>query len=167
MLQVEYSNENIEKTDIEKELKQAETKDERMRTQMKKWTSFYRLNMHRFIEHYFGIELFFFQKILLYFMNLNSFVMIIAARGLSKSWMIAVFACARCVLYPGTKVIIASGIKKQAKLIITEKIEKELMKHPNLAREIDKISTNASEASVRFHNGSTIEAVTSSEDSRG
>jgi hypothetical protein len=143
------------------------SKDENMRLQIKKWTSFYRLNIHRFIEHYFGIELFFFQKILLFFMNLNTFFMLIAARGLSKSFMIAIFACARCTLYPNTKVIIASGVKKQSKLIITEKIEKELMQNPNLAREIKQIKSSSNDATVIFHNGSTIEAVTSSENSRG
>ncbi|MEH7116026.1 terminase family protein [Neobacillus vireti] len=152
---------NVSKT------KENQSKDIRMRNQMKKWTSFYRLNIHRFIDHYFGIELFFFQKILLFFMNLNTFVMIVAARGLSKSFMIAIFACARCVLYPNTKVIIASGVKKQAKLIITEKIEKELMQYPNLAREIKQVKSSSNDATVIFHNGSTIEAVTSSENSRG
>ncbi|MED1863240.1 terminase [Fictibacillus nanhaiensis] len=143
------------------------SKSDNMRTQIKKWTTFYRLNLHRFIEHYFGIELFFFQKLLLFFMNLNTFFMLIAARGLSKSFMIAIFACSRCVLYPNTKVIIASGVKKQGKLIITEKIEKELMQYPNLAREIKQIKSSSNDASVIFHNGSTIEAVTSSENSRG
>lgn len=143
------------------------SRDEAMRLQMRKWTSFYRLNVHRFVEHYFGIELFLFQKILLFFMNLNTYFMLIAARGLSKSWMIGVYACARCVLYPNTKVIIASGLKSQAKLIITEKIEKELMQNPNLAREIKQVKSSSNEASVIFHNGSTIEAVTSSDGSRG
>jgi hypothetical protein len=147
--------------------KENQSKNVRMRNQMKKWTSFYRLNIHRFVDHYFGIELFFFQKLLLFFMNLNTFVMIVAARGLSKSFMIAIFACARCVLYPNTKVIIASGVKKQAKLIITEKIEKELMQYPNLAREIKQVKSSSNDATVIFHNGSTIEAVTSSENSRG
>lgn len=143
------------------------SKDENMRLQMRKWTSFYRLNIHRFVGHYFQMDLFLFQKILLYFMNKNTFFMLIAARGLSKSYMIAVFACARCTLYPNSKVVIASGIKKQAKLIITEKIEKELMQYPNLAREIKQIKGSANDATVVFHNGSTIEAVTSSENSRG
>jgi hypothetical protein len=157
----------LEKPTNVSKVKENLSKNERMRLQMKKWTTFYRLNIHRFIDHYFGIELFFFQKILLYFMNLNTFVMIVAARGLSKSFMISIFACARCVLYPNTKVIIASGVKKQAKLIITEKIEKELMQYPNLAREIKQIKSSSNDATVIFHNGSTIEAVTSSENSRG
>lgn len=143
------------------------SKNEKMRTQIKKWTTFYRLNIHRFVEHYFGIKLFLFQKILLYFMNINTFFMWIAARGISKSFLIAIFACARCVLYPGTKVIIASGRKKQARLIITQKIEKELMQYTNLAREIKQIKSSSNEAVVIFHNGSSIEAVTSTDDSRG
>ncbi len=139
----------------------------RMRTQVKKWTSFYRLNLHRFVEHYFQLDLYFFQKILIFFMNINTYFMLIAARGLSKSFLIAIFACARCVLYPSTKVIIASGQKSQAKLIITQKIEKELMQYPNIAREIKQIKSSSNEAVVIFHNGSTIEAVTSTEGSRG
>ena len=155
------------KSNPKKKIIENQSKNERMRIQMKKWTSFYRLNIHRFVEHYMGIELFFFQKLLLFFMNLNTFTMIVAARGLSKSYMISIFAVARCILYPNTKVIIASGVKKQAKLIITEKIEKELMQFPNIAREIKQIKSSANDASVIFHNGSTIEAVTSSENSRG
>ena len=143
------------------------SRDEQMRHQMKKWTTYYRLNLHRFVEHYFQIELFLFQKILMYFMGINTYFMLIAARGLSKSFMIAIYACAISVLKPGSKIVIASGIKKQAKLIITEKIEKELMQYPNLAREIKQIKSSANDATVIFHNGSTIEAVTSSENARG
>lgn len=60
------------------------SKNEHTRTQIKKWTSFYRLNMHRFVEHYFGIELFLFQKVLLFLMNLHAFFMLVAARGLNN-----------------------------------------------------------------------------------
>lgn len=155
------------KNQTNSKIKENMSKNEQMRSQIKKWTTFYRLNMHRFVEHYFGIELFLFQKILIFFMNLNTYFMLVAARGISKSYLIAIFACARCVLYPETKVIIASGQKKQANLIIKEKIEKELMKYPNLAREIKQIKSSASDTTVIFHNGSTIEAVTSSENSRG
>lgn len=60
------------------------SKNENMRTQIKTWTTFYRLNMHRFVEHYFGIELFLFQKILIFLMNLHTFFMLVAARGLTS-----------------------------------------------------------------------------------
>lgn len=58
--------------------------------------------------------------------------------------------------------------KGQAKLIVTQKIAKELyLNYPNLAREIKEIKANNSEAVVIFQNGSSIEAVTSTDSSRG
>lgn len=71
----------LTKSNPKKKVVENQSKNENMRTQIKKWTSFYRLNIHRFVEHYMGVELFFFQKILLFFMNLNTYVMIVAARG--------------------------------------------------------------------------------------
>lgn len=57
---------------------------------------------------------------------------------------------------------------KQAKLLISEKIEKDIyVKSANLRREIKEIKCNGQEAKVIFHNGSTIEAVVSGEQSRG
>lgn len=144
------------------------SKDQKLREGFKKWTSFYRENIHRFAEEYFGMRLHLFQKILLYMMNHVSFFMYLAARGQGKSFLIAVFCCVRCVLYPQTRIIIASGTKGQAKLIITQKIDKELkLKHPNLAREIKEIKTSTNECVVIFQNGSTIEAVTSTDSARG
>lgn len=144
-----------------------QSKDERLRQGFKIWTSFYRANLHRFVEDYFGIKLKLFQKILLYMMNYVSFFMYLAARGQGKSFIIAIFSIAISVLRPNTKIIIASGTKGQAKLIVTQKIEKELMQYPNIAREIKDIKTGNNEIVVRFHNGSTIEAVTSTDSSRG
>lgn len=143
-------------------------KSNRMRNQMKRWTSFYRANIHRFVESYLGIELHLFQKIMMYFMNINLVFVLVASRGISKSFTLGLFACAKCILYPGTKVVIASGVKKQASLIITEKIEKELMNmSPNLAREIKKINQSNGEVSVLFHNGSSIVSTVSNENARG
>ena len=53
-------------------------------------------------------------------------------------------------------------------MIISQKIEKELMAmSPNLRREIKEVKCGANDAKVIFHNGSTIEAVVSGEQSRG
>lgn len=57
--------------------------------------------------------------------------------------------------------------KGQAKLVITEKIAKDLINYPNLAREIKEIKTSANEIVVIFQNGSTITAVTSNDNARG
>ncbi|WP_039230813.1 terminase large subunit domain-containing protein [Clostridium haemolyticum] len=143
------------------------SKNEKMRYKIKLWTTFYRLNMHRFVESYFQIELHLFQKIILYLMHINTVFMLVASRGISKSFTIAIYCCARSVLYPNSKIILASGTKGQAKLIITEKIEKELMQYPNLAREIKQIKSSSNEATVVFQNGSTITAVPSTQNARG
>ena len=55
----------------------------------------------------------------------------------------------------------------QAKLIVTQKILKELMKSEAIKREIKDIKAGANDATVQFWNGSTIECVTSSDNSRG
>ena len=87
---------------------------------------------------------------------------------LGKSFLTAVYCCCRCILYPNTKIIVASGTKGQARLLISQKIEKELMgMSPNLRREIAYVKVGANDALVKFKNGSTIEAVASGESARG
>lgn len=80
------------------------------------WTTFYRRNIHRFIEHYFGIKLHFFQIIFIYMMNLSPLVTFICSRAVSKSFMTALYGCAVCILYPNSKVLVTSKTKKQAGL---------------------------------------------------
>lgn len=143
------------------------SKTERLREGFKVWTSFYRENPHRFAEDYLGLNLKLFQKILLYLMFHVSSFMYFAARGQGKSYLIAIFCVIRCILFPQTMIVVASGTKGQAKLIITQKIEKELMQYPNIAREIKMIKSNNNQVMVLFHNGSTIEAVTSNDNARG
>lgn len=73
------------------------------------WVTFYRRNMPVFVEHYLGIPLHWYQIIWLYILNMCITVVIIAGRASAKSFLIAVFSCAKCILYPNTKVVIASG----------------------------------------------------------
>ena len=132
------------------------------------WTTFYRRNIHRFIEHYFGIKLHFFQIIMIYLMNLYPLVTIICSRAVSKSFTTALYGCAVCVLKPNSKILVTAKTKKQAGLLITEKIEKELMvMSPNLRREIKKISTGQNAIEVIFHNGSSFIVGVAGEQSRG
>lgn len=132
------------------------------------WTTFYRRNIHRFIEHYFGIKLHFFQIIMVYLMHTCPQVVMLCARAISKSFTTSLYACAVCVLYPNSKVLVASLTKRQAGLLITEKIEKELMvMSPNLRREIKKISTGQNAIEVIFHNGSSFIATVAGEGARG
>lgn len=87
---------------------------------------------------------------------------------LGKSYIIAIYCCIRAVLYPNSKIIIAAGSKSQSKLILTQKIMKELLPSSEaLQKEISEIKTSGQEAVVKFHNGSFIECVTSTNSARG
>lgn len=132
------------------------------------WITFYRRNIPVFVEHYLGIPLHWYQIIWLYLLNIYISVVIIAGRASAKSFVIAIFSCAKAILYPNTKVVVASGSKKQASLIVKEKIQKELMpKSENLRREIKTIKTSANDIEVIFHNGSSIVVVVAGEGALG
>lgn len=132
------------------------------------WITFYRRNIPVFVEHYLKIPLHWYQIIWLYILNSFISVVIIAGRASAKSYVIAIFSCAKCILYPNTKIVVASGTKGQAALIVKEKIQKELLpKSENLRREISKITTNQNNIEVTFHNGSSFVVVVGSEDALG
>lgn len=130
------------------------------------WAGFYRANPHRFAADYLNVRLRLFQKILLFMMNICNFFCYIAARGQGKSWLLAVFCCVRCILYPGTKVCIASGTRGQS-VNILEKIKIELI--PNsvyLKNEIANLVISNTNAYIDFKNGSSIKVVTASDSAR-
>lgn len=79
--------------------------------------------------------------------------------------MTAVYCITRSILYPETKIIIASGVKSQAREVI-EKIDEMRKNSPNLRREISDLSTNTNDARVEFHNGSWIKTVASNDNAR-
>lgn len=47
----------------------------------------------------------------------HSFPMLIATRGFSKSFLTALYAMLRCVLFPGTKIVIAGAAFRQSKVV--------------------------------------------------
>ena len=121
------------------------------------WCTFYRRNIHRFIEHYFGIKLHLYQVIMIYLMNLCPTVVVVCSRAVSKSFLTSLFSCAICVLYPNSKVVVTAKLKQTARLLVSEKIEKELMNMShNLRREIAKIQSNQNHVEVVFKNGSSL-----------
>jgi hypothetical protein len=132
------------------------------------WITFYRRNLNRFARHYLGLGLHLYQDIVLYLMGLYPSFCIVAARSAAKSFIIAIFACCKAILYPGSKIVIASATKGQSKLIVSEKIRTELMDvSENLRREILRIQDNQSDVIVYFKNGSTIKVVPASDNARG
>ena len=132
------------------------------------WITFYRRNPGRFVEHYLGIKLHLYQHIILYLMEFFPSFCIVAARSAAKSFLIAVYACKEAILRPGARIVIASSTKKQARLIVSEKIKKELMpKSPLLRIEILTIKDSQADIEVVFKNGSSIVVVPASENARG
>ena len=132
------------------------------------WCSFYRANIHRFIADYLHIQLKLFQVIIVLMMQWSSTIVMIAARGIGKTFIGAVFLVARCILYPGTKVCIASGTRGQA-MTVVEKILTEIkINSPELVNEIndDETKISGNNCILSFKNGSFIKVVTASDSSR-
>lgn len=147
-------------------LKHLQIEGER-KERMKLWVTFFRRNPHRFIVDYFGIKLYPYQILMLYALEKSSLSMFAASRASAKSWIIALWSATLAVLYPGMKIIISAGTLKQGGLILSEKLAGMMKTSSNLAREVESIVTNANNYEAKFHNGSTIIVVPSSENSRG
>lgn len=131
------------------------------------WTGFYRWNPHRLAKDYLKLNLKIFQQMLLCLMNVSNFFCWIAARGLGKTFLIAVYCCIRCILYPGTKICIASGTRGQS-VNVLEKIKLEILPNsPLLQSEIKRLQISASDACIDFYNTSSIKVVTASDSARG
>lgn len=131
--------------------------------------AYYRANPHRFVKDFLHIDLRWFQKIVIYAMNMNPAFCMIASRGLGKSFLIAIYCCVRAVLYPGTRICLASSTRGQS-INILEKIRTEIMpRSKELRCELQggNIKTTASEAIALFRNGSYIKVVTASDSARG
>ena len=143
-------------------------REENINNNIAMWCSFWRENPHRFIVDYLGIKLFIFQQILIYFFFKKDFSLFLGSRGLGKTFLVAVFCCARAILYPGTNIVVVSSTRQQSGIIINQKIAKELMgKYPLLATEIKEIKTGINESTVIFKNGSTIQTAVCSDNARG
>lgn len=127
---------------------------------------YYRANPQRFVSEVLGISLKWFQKILLWAMMHYNYIMYLAARGQGKTYLTALYCCVRCILFPGTKIIVSSGTLKQANEVLL-KIQDDFMKHsPILCSEIDKCNVGQNDATISFKNTSWIKTRTSTENSR-
>lgn len=132
------------------------------------WGTFFRRNMHRFVMDYLKISLYEYQAISIYMMGISNLICIIASRNSAKSFLVAVYAVARCLLYKGTKFRIGAATEKQAKLIVSEKIIDELCDwSPILKKEIESYGTRSNDIFVKFRNGSKITVFVANENARG
>ena len=135
------------------------------------WTefiSYYRYYVDEFACDVLGLRLFPFQRLILRAMARYQNSMLIACRGLGKSYIVAVFYICVAILYPNIKLGIASGNSQQARNVIIQKIKGELSKNEAIAREIKfPIRTSDGDCVVEFKNGSEIRAITLAQDRGG
>jgi hypothetical protein len=143
------------------------TISEERKNRLKDWVTFYRLNIDIFALHYLGLNLHFYQRIWLYLMNVSDIFVTFAARACGKTWLLAVLACCRAILYPGSECVIVSSTQKQASLLISEKIARLKEDSFNLNREIKDFSDSNNKWEVVFYNGSKIKVVAAGEGGRG
>jgi hypothetical protein len=80
------------------------------------WVTFWRRNLHRFATDYLGLSLKLYQVIMLYLMGINNTFVCIASRASAKSFIVAVYACCKAILYPQSSIVLCASTKRQAKL---------------------------------------------------
>lgn len=155
---------NKKRTDQEIELAKA---DNIMRTVAERG-AYYRANPSRWIEDFIpGLKLRTYQKIILWAMAHNDMSYIVASRGLSKTYMMALYTLFRCVNYPRSHMVVVSFTLKQGKEVLLKIID-DLMPRSSLVRaEISKWSISQNDCSMYFKNNSWIRVVTATESSRG
>lgn len=133
------------------------------------WGSYFRVHLDKFAEMYLGLDLRLFQKIMLVMMGCCSTIVYIGSRGQGKTFLAAVMCCARCILYPGTKIVLVSGTRAQATLVADAIMTDLKPKCVMLANEIDERNTKISpqHAVIAWKNSSIIKVVTATDSARG
>lgn len=135
------------------------------------WTeffSYYRYYVDEFAEDILGLELFPFQRVILRALARGQFSVLIACRGIGKSFIVCVFYVCMAILYPNIKLGIASGNSQQAKNVIIQKLKGELYKNETIRDEmVREPRTSGDDCYGEFNNGSEIRAITLAQDRGG
>lgn len=156
---------------VEIPLDKSKTKEQRRTDGIRRWCDFYRQNPHRFISTHLGCEtLTWWQDMIIYLMFKSTVFFAVMCRGIGKSFLAGWFMVAWCILYPRTRIVIASGTRGQSRLIITQKVLGEIYnRYPKVRQEIDLKSSNTgmNDTFVKFYNGSEIVVITGTDSSRG
>lgn len=127
--------EEINESGIIKLIKERQQKEKRRpkeksyeekKENVKKWTSFYRRNFNLYAKRHLQINLHPFQHIMLYLMGISQVFFAICSRGLSKSFIVGLYAMCKCLLFPYSEVVLTATTIKQAEKMVRNKMEKEL-----------------------------------------
>jgi hypothetical protein len=160
------------KRETDKSVKPKLTEEER-KTQVKKWTTFYRRNIDIYAEDKLRIKLRPFQRIMLYMMGISQVWFGICSRASSKSFIVALYCICVCLLKPYTEAVITASTLEQGRKMVEHKIKNELIKKlsPVLKYMYEKgmitIKSSKDEVEVNFFNGSSIKVLPPVDSSRG
>lgn len=102
--------------------------EEEKKNNIKKWTTYFRRNINLYASKHLLIKLHPFQHIMLYLMGVSQIFFAICSRGLSKSFIVALFSMCKCLLFPYSEVVLTATTIKQAEKMVRNKMEKELCK---------------------------------------
>jgi hypothetical protein len=165
-----FQGQNIQTQGIFKQRKDMTIREEisyEKREKFKRWITFYRRNPVRFIEDYFQIKLFPYQKLAIWLLQKCDLAYIVASRASAKTWIVAVWSLTLCTLYPGMKIKICAKTMKQASELLSDKLQSIRDTHPMVNRELDTIVCNANGNYATFFNGSIIRVVPAKDSARG
>lgn len=160
------------KRETEKSTKPKLTEQDR-KTQIKKWTTFYRRNIDIYAEERLRIKLRPFQRIMLHLMGISQVWFGICSRASSKTFVAALYCICVCLLKPYTEAIITASTLDQGRQMVERKIKNELVKKlsPVLKYMYEQgmimIKASKDEVEVNFFNGSSIKVLPPVESSRG
>lgn len=133
--------------------------------------SYYRANPHRFCSDYLFPDtpnfLKTFQKILVWAMIHSDSFCFIACRGIGKTFLVALFSVIKCILYPGTKIVVSSATFKQSKELVGKITDDFMHRSAMLRSEIERTSTGQNDCGVWFKNGSFLVCRVANENARG
>lgn len=148
-----------------------ENKTSRIMNTVAKRAGYYRENPHRLCEDYLFPEtpnfLKTFQKILIWAMMHSDSFCFIACRGLGKTFLVALFSVIKCILYPGTKIVVSSATFKQSKELVGKITDDFMHRSAMLRTEIERTSTGQNDCGVWFKNGSYLICKVANENARG
>lgn len=130
------------------------------RSLVAKAISFYRKYPDKFCEEILEIKLNLYQKILMRAFFRSKYSLWIMSRGLGKTWEGALCLCIFAMLYRNTSIGVVAPSFRQGKILIEDKIIKDLMDRSDFLRgEFSRLVLNMAEGRVEFFNGSRIIAI--------
>ena len=135
------------------------TKEEQQRLNLsEKLIMFYRQYPCEAAKDLLGLDLTWFQRIILRALWFKKYNLLLMSRGIGKTWILAVFAVLYAMLYPGVDIGIITPSFKQTEFLF-DKISDLYDASAYLRASVNKLQKTTYRALVKFHNGSMIEGL--------